>query len=80
MDYKALALEILEEVCETDEVREDLELDLFDAGLIDSLSTIGIILAIEKKLGLKLQPTDIEKIDISSANHFIAFLERKGKQ
>ncbi|MFQ8600864.1 MAG: phosphopantetheine-binding protein [Oscillospiraceae bacterium] len=61
-------------------MREDLELDLFDAGLIDSLSTIGIILAIEKKLGLKLQPTDIEKIDISSANHFIAFLERKGKQ
>lgn len=79
MDFKALALDILEEVCETDEVREDLDLDLFDAGLIDSLSTIGIILLLEKKLGLKLQPTDFEKTDISSVNHFAAFLERKGK-
>ena len=39
-----LALEILEKVCETDEIAEDPEMDLFDAGLIDSLSTISIIL------------------------------------
>ena len=40
----------MESVCETDEVREDLDLDLFDAGFIDSLSVINIILEIENKL------------------------------
>lgn len=78
MDYKNLALEILENVCETDEIREDLDMDLFEAGLIDSLSSIGILLEIEKKLGLKLQITDLEKSDISSVNNFEAFLKRTG--
>ena len=63
-NLKNIALDIMEEICETDEIREDLDLDLLDAGLIDSLSTINIILLIEEKFGLKLQPTDFTKEDI----------------
>lgn len=77
MDYKELALEILENVCETDEVREDLDMDLFEAGLIDSLSSINILLEIEEKLGLKLQITDLDKSDIASVNNFEAFLKAR---
>lgn len=79
MDYNELALQIMETVCETDEVGEDKDMDLFEAGFIDSLSTINIILEIEERIGLKLQPTDFEKNDISTVNHFAAFLQRKGK-
>lgn len=75
-----LALEILEKVCETDEIAEDPEMDLFDAGLIDSLSTISIILEIENKTGIKLQPTDIEKEDIISLAAFRKFLAAKLKK
>lgn len=77
MDFKDLALEIMEEICETDEIKEDLNLDLFDAGLIDSLSTINIILLLEEKLGIRLQPTDFEKNDITTVNNFIKFLEKR---
>ena len=76
MNFENLALEIMESVCETDEVREDLDLDLFGAGFIDSLSVINIILEIENKLKIRLQPTDFEKKDISTINNFKAFLER----
>ena len=79
MDYKKLALDIMEDVCETDEVKDDLDMNLFEAGLIDSLSVISIILAVEDKMNIKLQPTDFDKSDISSVNNFIAFLTRKGK-
>ena len=72
-----LAFDIMEEICETDEIREDPDMDLFELGLIDSLSTINIILAIEEKTGLKLQPTDFERKDISTVNNFKAFLERQ---
>ena len=75
MDFENLALEIMEEICETDEIKEDLDLDLFDAGLIDSLSTINIILLLEEKLGVRLQPTDFERNDITTVNNFIKFLE-----
>ncbi|MDO4476649.1 MAG: D-alanine--poly(phosphoribitol) ligase subunit DltC [Clostridia bacterium] len=77
MDFENLALEIMEEICETDEIKEDLDLDLFDAGLIDSLSTINIILLLEEKLGVRLQPTDFERNDITTVNNFIKFLEKR---
>ena len=66
----------MENFCETDEVRENLDLDLFDTGFIDSLSVINIILEIENKLRIRLQPTDFEKKDISTVNNFKLFLER----
>lgn len=67
----------MEKVCETDEVSEDLDLNLFDAGFIDSLSVISIIMEIEERTGLQLQPTDFDRNDIATVNHFKAFLERK---
>ena len=79
MDYKKLALEILENVCETDELDEEPDMDLFDAGLMDSLSSINILLEIEKNLGMKLQVTDLDKSDISTVNNFESFLRKRSE-
>ena len=79
MDYKELAIEIMENIAETDEIKDNMDLDLFDAGLIDSLSTISIILLIEEKLGLTLQPTDFEREDIATVNNFIEFLKNRNE-
>lgn len=79
MDYKKLALEILENVCETDELDEEPDMDLFDAGLMDSLSSINILLEIGKNLGMKLQVTDIDKSDISTVNNFESFLKKRSE-
>ncbi len=77
MDYRKLALEILKNVCETDELEEEPDMDLFEAGLMDSLSSINILLEIEKNLGIKLQITDIDKSDISTVNNFESFLRQR---
>ena len=79
MEYKNLALEIMENVCETDEVREDLDMNLFEAGLMDSLSIISLLLEIENKLGIKLQMTDIDRSDIETVNNFEAFLKKRSE-
>lgn len=79
MDYKKIALEIMEEIADTDEIKENMDLDLFEAGLIDSLSTISIILLIEEKIGLVLQPTDFERDDIATVNNFIQYLKNKNE-
>ena len=79
MNYKELALEIMENVCETDEFKDDLDADLFEAGLMDSLSIIGIVLEIENKLGIKLQITDIDKSDITTVNNFESFLKKRSE-
>jgi D-alanine--poly(phosphoribitol) ligase subunit 2 len=76
-NLKELALEILENACETDEIREDLDLDLFEAGLMDSMASVAVLLELEEKCSISLQPTDIDKEDISTVNNFIHFLEKQ---
>ena len=78
-NIKEIALNIIEDTCEIDDII-DFDLDLYDAGLMDSLSVINIILLIEKKIGIKIQPTDLSRDDISTVNNFISFLERKVKK
>lgn len=70
-------LEIFIEVTGNDEIAEDLDLNLFDAGLLDSLAIIEVLLQIEEKLGIKLQPTDLEREDMSTVNKLAEFLENR---
>ena len=74
---KEKVLDIFEEVTKTDEIREDLDLDLFEAGLLDSLGIIEVLLKIEEVFGIKLQPTDLERKDMATSNNLIAFLSNR---
>ena len=74
---KDKVLEIFIEVTGNDEIAEDLDLNLFDAGLLDSLAIIEVLLKIEENLGIKLQPTDLEREDMSTVNKMTAFLENR---
>mgnify|MGYP000530775395 CR=1 FL=1 len=74
---KEKVLEIFIEVTGNDEIAEDLDLNLFDAGLLDSLAIIEVLLKIEENLGIKLQPTDLEREDMSTVNKMTAFLENR---
>lgn len=68
-------LDIFEEVTGTDEIREDLDINLFDAGLLDSLAIIEVLLKIEEVFNIKLQPTDLEREDMATVNNLVSFLE-----
>ncbi|MBO6204448.1 MAG: hypothetical protein J6O13_13050 [Selenomonas sp.] len=75
MNYEAMAIEILETVTGTAGLEEDKALDLFEAGLLDSLAAISIIVQIEEKTGVVLQPTDFQREDISSVTALAKYLE-----
>lgn len=76
--YEQIAREILEDTCETDEIFDDYDMNLIEAGYLDSFALLNIILGIEKKMGIRLQPTDIKKDDVKTVNQFIEFLKSKG--
>lgn len=76
-NVQELALEILIAACETDEVGEDLDLDLFEAGLMDSLASVSVLIELEERTGVRLQPTDVDKDDIRTVNKFAEFLKGK---
>lgn len=72
-------LEILEDICGTDEVREDKDINLFENGLLDSLGIIELFIGIEEKLGIVLQPTEMEREEFETPNKIIAYLKERVK-
>lgn len=70
-------LNILIEVTGNDDIREERDTDLFEAGLLDSLGIIEVLLKIEEVFGLRLQPTDLEKKDMATVNNLVEFLNSK---
>lgn len=77
MDYEKIAVEILEKVTGADGLDEDKDLNLFDAGLMDSMAVINIILELESSFGLKMEPTDFTRENISSVSNFAKTLTEK---
>lgn len=75
MEEKVLG--ILIDVIGNDDIAEEKDIDLFEAGLLDSLGIIEVLLKIEEVFGLRLQPTDLEKKDMATVNSLIEFLDSK---
>lgn len=72
MEDKILA--ILEEVCSTDEIREDMDINLFENGFLDSLGVIELLVEIEGVLGIKIEPTEVEREQIETPQRIIDFI------
>lgn len=70
-------LEMLIEITGSDDITEEKDTDLFEAGLLDSLGIIEVLLKIEEVFGLKLQPTDLERKDMATVNNLVEFLKTK---
>ncbi|MCC3868621.1 D-alanine--poly(phosphoribitol) ligase subunit DltC [Terrisporobacter mayombei] len=70
-------ISIFEDVLECDEIRDDLDLNLFEAELLDSLAIIEVLVEIEDRLGIALQPTDLERSDMATVNNLVKFLENR---
>lgn len=75
MDIRESVIEILEEVLGSDEIRDNQDLDMFENEMLDSLAIIEVLLGIEDKLDLSLQPTDLERKDMATVNNLVDFLK-----
>jgi len=70
-------ISIFEDVLECDEIRDDLDMNLFESELLDSLAIIEVLVEIEDRLGIALQPTDLERSDMATVNNLVKFLENR---
>ena len=75
MDIRESVIEIFEEVLGSDEIRDNQDLDMFENEMLDSLAIIEVLLGIEYKLDLSLQPTDLERKDMATVNNLVDFLK-----
>lgn len=61
MAFEVEILEILEDITGTDEVKEDLDLDLFEEGLFDSLAAVQLLVELEEKCGKRVMVAEFIK-------------------
>ena len=74
---KEQVLEMLEEICEDEVVREDLDINMKEAGLMDSLAFVEMLVKIEEIFGLSIAPTEVTYEEIDTPNKVISYIENR---
>jgi D-alanine--poly(phosphoribitol) ligase subunit 2 len=80
MSVNETVLKHLEKFSGTDQVRKDLNIDLFGEKLLDSLASIELVLALSDDFGLDLAPGEIEREEWATPQKIIDYFEARVKQ
>lgn len=70
-ELESKVLDMLEDICADDAVREERDVDLFDAGLLDSLAAIEVLVGIEENFDVEIAPTAVERKEMNTVNKII---------
>jgi D-alanine--poly(phosphoribitol) ligase subunit 2 len=72
---------LLADICDEPAVTEEPDIDLFDAGLLDSMAAIELLVALEDEFGVEIAPTAVEREEMNSVNKIIhqveVFMEKR---
>ena len=71
MDIKSEVIEIIDELFMED-VSDMMDEDLFDAGVLDSMGTVELIVEIENRFDSRVPVTEFGRDDWNTANKIIA--------
>ena len=74
---KEQVLDMLEEICEDDVVREDLDINMKEESLMDSLAFVEMLVRIEEIFGLSIAPTEVTYEEIDTPNKVISYIENR---
>lgn len=69
--------EIIENVAGTDEFREDVDMDLFEEGILDSMKAMMLIVELEGEFDVSLPPSEMDRNDWNTAAKIVQRIEEK---
>ena len=70
-------IDILAEVTESERVRSEPDLPLFDTGLLDSLGIVNLIARLSEEFGVEISPAEFEREAWATPAKIAADLERR---
>jgi D-alanine--poly(phosphoribitol) ligase subunit 2 len=77
MDIRETVLSELERVAETDQVRLDPQIRLFDEGVLDSFATIELMVALGQRFDLSISPAAFDRTLWATPEKIIADITRR---
>ena len=75
MEEKLLAL--IAEICDTDDVYEQRDIDLFAADMLDSMGAIDLLVELEDQFGVVITPTELDREEMNTVNKIIARVQER---
>lgn len=72
---KDTVLGILEDLTGSDEVSKDLDVNLFETGLLDSMATVQLLLELQAQCGIDVLVSEFERSEWDTPNKIIARVE-----
>ena len=70
-------LTVLAEIAETDEVRTNPDLALFDLQILDSMKTVQLIVALGQEIGVEISPAEFERDAWATPRQFVEDVLRR---
>lgn len=70
-------LNVLVDVAETEGVREDPDVRLYDLQILDSMQTVRLILALSSEFGVEISPAEFDRDEWATPRRIISYMERK---
>lgn len=70
-------LDLLQDVAETDEVRKNPDLPLYDLQVLDSMRTVRLIVAISEEFGIDITPAELEREQWATPRKLVADIENR---
>ena len=70
-------LDLLVKLCEDESVRNNLDMDLFEDDLIDSLAFAELLFLIEEDFGVIIVPSEVAREDINTASKIIFLIKER---
>jgi D-alanine--poly(phosphoribitol) ligase subunit 2 len=77
MTVSEIVLKQLERLTGTDQVRKDLDVDLFGHKLLDSLGAVELTIALGEDLGVELSPSDIDRVTWATPQKIIDYFRQR---
>lgn len=70
-------LDILANICEDDIVKEDMNVDLFETGLLDSLAFIEMMVQMEEEFNIAIAPSELDRAQVNTPQKLIEMIEKR---
>jgi D-alanine--poly(phosphoribitol) ligase subunit 2 len=74
---KEKILDVLASVAETDEVRSNPDLALYDLQILDSMKTVELIVALGREVGVEVSPAEFDREAWATPAKLVADVEKR---
>ena len=72
-------INIIAEICENETIKDNLDIDLIENGILDSLALINLISRLEEEFDIEIQPTQVKPDTWRKINSIIELVKSYNK-